>query len=244
MSRIDQADLIKTIPPAIAENKDIKALGKLIANELQKINKEIPKNIIFSRIDELDETTLDILAYDLNVLWYDYDYNLEIKREIIKDCIKIYRKLGTPYAVKRALGNIFPNTKIKEWFETNDEPYTFSIEINATENGAPADLQAMALDRIRYYKNLRSHLSKITYIMESKANLYAGSAALLGNTLGIYPFTPDDIIQNGTLFIGAAEGLGQEIKVYPYVKREIPYTRVIGFANCLIYRIEVSVNPR
>lgn len=80
--------------------------------------------------------------------------------------------------------------------------------------------------------------------MESKANLYAGSAALLGNTLGIYPFTPDDIIQNGTLFIGAAEGLGQEIKVYPYVKREIPYNRVIGFANCLIYRIEVSVNPR
>lgn len=244
MNRINNADLTKTIPPAIADNEDIKALGKLIANELKKINKEIPKNIIFSRIDELDEVTLDILAYDLNVLWYDYDYSLNIKREIIKDCIKIYRKLGTPYAVKRALGNIFPRTTIKEWFDTGDKPYTFSIEINATENGAPADLQAVALDRIRYYKNLRSHLNKITYIMESKANLYAGSAALLGNTLGIYPFTPEDIIQSGIYYIGASQGLGQEVKVYPYVKREIPYNRFIGFANCLICRIEVSVQPR
>lgn len=244
MNRIDNSDLTKTIPPAIAENEDIKALGKLISLELQKINSEIPKNIIFSRIDELDEDTLDILAYDLNVLWYDYDYKLEIKREIIKDCIKIYRKLGTPYAVKRALGNIFPKTTIKEWFETGDKPYTFSIEINASENGAPANLQAMALDRIRYYKNLRSHLNKITYIMESKANLYAGSAALIGNTLGIYPFMPEDIIQSGRLYIGASEGIGQEVKVYPYVKREIPNTRFIGFANCLIYRIEVSVKQK
>lgn len=80
--------------------------------------------------------------------------------------------------------------------------------------------------------------------MESKANLYAGSAALIGNTLGIYPFTPEDIIQSGRLYIGASEGIGQEVKVYPYVKREIPNTRFIGFANCLICRIEVSVKPK
>lgn len=244
MNNIKDADLTKTIPPAIAEDEDIKALGKLIAIELQKINTEIPKNIIFSNIDELDEKTLDIIAYDLNVLWYDYGYSLEIKRSIIKDCIKIYRKLGTPYAVKRALGNIFPRTTIKEWFETGDDPYTFSIEINATENGAPADLQKMALDRIKYYKNLRSHLSKITYIMESRGDLYAGSAALIGNNIGVYPFEPDDIIENGNIYIGTSQGYNKEIKVYPYVERNINYYRFVGFANCLIYKQEVAVQPR
>ena len=37
MNRIDNFELTKTIPPAIAENEDIKALGKLISLELQKI---------------------------------------------------------------------------------------------------------------------------------------------------------------------------------------------------------------
>lgn len=244
MNSFYEQDFTRTIPPAIAENEDIKALGKLIATELQSINKDIPKNIIFARIDELDEATLDIIAYDLNVLWYDYSYDLKTKRSIIKDCIKVYKKLGTPYAVKTALGNIFPDTTLKEWFETYDEPYTFTIEINATQNGAKAELQQKALDRIKYYKNLRSHLKTITYILSNKTSYHVGSAATIGNIIGIYPFTPEDIKQKDIIFIAAAQGYKQEVKIYPYVKRSLINNRAISFANCLIYRQEVAVQPR
>lgn len=244
MNNFQDADYTKTIPPAIAENKDLKALGKLIAKELIDIQKQVPKNLIFSNIDNLDEKTLDILAYDLNVLWYDYNYNLEQKRAVIKDCIKIYRKLGTPYAVKKALGNIFPRTTLKEWYETGGNPYTFSIEINASEKGAPKDLQKAALERIKYYKNLRSHLDKIIYVLETKGTLYAGSAAFAGNIIGIYPYMPNDITTQGVIYAGAGQGLKQEIKVYPYVEREITHYRLLGFANCLIYRQEVTVRPK
>lgn len=244
MNNFYEQDLTKTIPPAIEDNEDIKALGKLISLELQKINKEIPKNIIFSQIGKLDEITLDIIAYDLNVLWYDFTYDLETKRAIIKDCIKVYKKLGTPYAVKTALGNIFPDTALKEWFETGDEPYTFSIEINASKNGAPAELQQKALDRIKYYKNLRSHLKTITYALNNTLNYHVGSAALLGNTITIYPFTPENIKQKQKVYIGAGQTYKQEIIAYPYVTRSIIKNRSISFANCLIYRQEVKVNPK
>ena len=47
------------------------------------------------RFLELDEQTLDILAYDLHVDWYDHSYPIEVKRQTIKDSVKIHRRLGT-----------------------------------------------------------------------------------------------------------------------------------------------------
>ena len=212
---IQEADLTRTIPPVIAENEDIKTLGILIQEELRRINGLIDKNKIFCNIEGLDEAMLDILAYDLNVLWYDYNYNLKIKREIIKDCIKIYRKLGTPFAVKRALSNVFPDSELKEWFETDGEPFTFEVNINASEEGAPKELQEMALNRIRYYKNLRSHLKKITYILEDKFKLRLAAAHTIAQEIAILPYTVEDIETRGKVKFAVAEVYKQEVSVYP-----------------------------
>lgn len=215
MNSIKNAPLARTIPPVIAENDDIKALGELIQKELQKITYEIDKNKIFCNIEEMDETTLDILAYDLNVLWYDFNYSLKIKREIIKDCIKVYRKLGTPYAVKTAVGNVFPDSKLREWFETNGEPFTFEVEINATQDGATRDLQENVLERIRYYKNLRSHLKKITYIVEKRAKTILATMQTVSREIAIFPYLPENIEQHGKIYIKSVKVFEQTMEVYP-----------------------------
>lgn len=214
-NRLENANFRQTIPIAISENEDIKALSLLIEQELKKITKEIDKNKIFCSIGELDEKTLDILAYDLNVLWYDFNYTLHIKREIIKDCIKIYRKLGTPYAVKKALGNVFPDSTLKEWYETGGAPYTFEVEINASKQGAIKELQEMALDRIKFYKNLRSHLTKITYNLNDSFKVRIGAATTMGNSLEIYPYTVEDLEATGILRIGIGQVFKTELAVYP-----------------------------
>lgn len=214
-NRLENANFRQTIPIAISENEDIKALSLLIEQELKKITKEIDKNKIFCAIGELDEKTLDILAYDLNVLWYDFNYSLNIKREIIKDCIKIYRKLGTPYAVKKALSNVFPDSTLKEWHETGGDPYTFEVEINASKQGAIKELQEMALDRIKFYKNLRSHLTKITYNLNNSFKVRVGAAATMGNSLDIYPYTAEDLEAKGMLRIGIGQVFKMELAVYP-----------------------------
>ena len=212
---IQEADLTRTIPPVIAENEDIKALGILIQEELRRINGLIDKNKIFCNISALDEQTLDILAYDLNVLWYDYNYDIKIKREIIKDCIKIYKKLGTPYAVKKALSNVFPDSELKEWFETGGEPFTFEVNINASGAGARKDIQEIALDRIRYYKNLRSHLKKITYILENKFKLRLGATHTIAQEIAILTYTVEDINTKGKVRIAMVEVIKREVSVYP-----------------------------
>lgn len=244
VNSIKKADLTISLPPVLKENEDIQALSKLIADELQNINKSINKNIIFADLDNADEETLDILAYDLNVLWYDYNYELEIKRSIIKDCIKVYRRLGTPYAVIRSISNVFPDSNLLEWFEYDGDPYTFRIEINATSNGASAELQRIVLERIRYYKNLRSHLEKITYLLERKADITVAAAHTTAKSITIYPYGDKEIDTSGEINIAGANIYRQEVKILPYLTEEINQDTKLQMMNCIISRVEISVQPR
>lgn len=244
MSSIKEADLTTSLPPVLKENEDIQALSSLISKELKDITENIDKNIIFADLDNVDEETLDILAYDLNVSWYDYNYEIEVKRSIIKDCIKIYRKLGTPYAVIRSISNVFPESDLKEWFEYGGRPYTFRIEINASDNGAPVELQKIALERIRYYKNLRSHLEKITYLLKSKADITVAATHTTAKSIAIFPYADKEVEVAGDINIVGANIYRQEVKVYPYLINELSENTDINLMNCLISSIEIAIKPR
>ena len=73
MDNIKDADFLTTFPPALKNDKSMLALGWLVAEELHITANETKKNIIYANIDNLSETWLDVLAYDLHVDWYDYD---------------------------------------------------------------------------------------------------------------------------------------------------------------------------
>ena len=88
-------DFTRSLPPVLKDDPKMIALARTIAEQLQVTARQIEKNIIYARIDELDEQTLDVLAYDLHVDWYDYSYPIEVKRQTIKDSVKVHRKLGT-----------------------------------------------------------------------------------------------------------------------------------------------------
>ena len=111
------ADFTNSLPPALKNDPDMMALAQTISAQLQTTAAEVRKNIIYARIDELDEATLDVLAYDLHVDWYDYSYPIEVKRRTIRDSIQVHRRLGTKYAVEKVLGAVYPGTKVEEWFE-------------------------------------------------------------------------------------------------------------------------------
>ena len=112
MNSLKDADFYATFPPALKKDEKMVALGRLIANELHQTVEQTKKNIIYANINELSETWLDVLAYDLHVDWYDYDYPIEAKRAIIRDSVRVHQKLGTKAAVEMALGGIHPKSEI------------------------------------------------------------------------------------------------------------------------------------
>ena len=155
-------DLTRALPPTLKNDEDMLALARVIGAELQETGRLIRQNIIYPRIDELPENVLDILAYDLHVDWYDFDYPIEAKRSIIKDSVKVHKRLGTVYATLTALRSVYPNSEIEEWFDYGGEPFLFRVVIDVTRAKAPAEYFQIkrAIDA---YKRLTAHMESLIY---------------------------------------------------------------------------------
>ena len=162
MNKIKDADFMTKFPPALKKDKSMLALGQLIAEELHITAHETKKNIIYANIEELSETWLDVLAYDLHVDWYDYDYPIEAKRAIIRDSIRVHQKLGTTGATERALGGLHPQSEIEEWYDYNGRPFHFRIVLDTT-NSRVAVAYDEIVSTVDIYKRLTAHLDGLYY---------------------------------------------------------------------------------
>lgn len=162
MNSLKDADFYATFPPALKKDEKMVALGRLIADELHQTVEQTKKNIIYANINELSETWIDVLAYDLHVDWYDYDYPIEAKRAIIRDSVRVHQKLGTKAAVEMALGGIHPKSEIEEWFDYGGKPYRFRIVLDTTESRVAADYDEI-IKTVDIYKRLTAHLDGLYY---------------------------------------------------------------------------------
>ena len=187
MNNIKDADFLATFPPALKLDKKMLALGKLIAEELHITANEAEKNVIYANIDNLAEKWLDVLAYDLHVDWYDYDYPVEAKRAIIKDSVRVHQKLGTKAAVERALGGIHPQSEIEEWFNYGGQAYHFRIVLDTTKSRVAADYDEI-VRTVDIYKRLTAHLDGLYYqcsisvVVMPKTEYFIFSAPMTGKT--------------------------------------------------------------
>lgn len=156
-------NLLLALPEALRQDEQMQALAAGIAEVLAARPAEIDRLLIYPRIDELPEALLDRLAYDFKVDWWDVEYSLAAKRQTLKDNWQVHRRLGTKAAVEQVIAAIYPETQVLEWFEYGGEPYHFKLEINLTFGWDTPDKRQRVLDRVEYYKNLRSHLDGVFY---------------------------------------------------------------------------------
>lgn len=168
---ITRENLMFTFPRAIAEDKSLYTLGDEAAQlfVIRKRETDIPR--IFPAIDRLDEAVLDILAYDLKVDWYDYDYPIQAKRELIKNSVLAHKRLGTVYAVKSVLNSLYPNSELEEWFTYDGTPGCFRLNVNVSnsaEDGAVIVYSTEEiLRRIATVKRLSAHLEGVSYMVRN-----------------------------------------------------------------------------
>lgn len=171
-------DFVESLPRSLKHDLKMQALATVIAQEMLETNRNIKNVLIYSRIDELPESIIDILAFDMHIDWYDYSYPLEIKRELLKSSVKIHRKLGTKYAMETALNAVYPGSRIKEWFEYKGKANTFRVYINVADEYKPLEDKGRLLRVINTYKRLSAHLDglyyMLDYIAEQKVGYHTG----------------------------------------------------------------------
>ena len=189
---ITKENLMETLPPALRTDPSVTALAEALATVLAERVGELDRLLIYPAIDRLEEPLLDLLAYDFKVDWWDGNYSLKEKRQTLKDSWRVHKTLGTKAAVETAISAIYPETKVAEWFEYGGEPYHFKLYIDVSHEDIHSERHRRVLERMNFYKNLRSHLDSIIYIIraEGTATGYTAAAAAgqsMRNTVLVQP---------------------------------------------------------
>lgn len=203
-----ESNFLAQLPRVIAGDKNLLALATAIARALVTHLNDLPEEEIYTRIDQLPEGVLDILAYDFKVDWYDFDFPVEAKRNLIKTNYYVHRHLGTAGAVKEAIRAIYPDSDVEEWFNYGGDPYKFRV---ALESGAPIIPVSNTdiLKAVYTYKSLRSHLEAIIYrtTVNVGIRIVTGYVKYWGRICGTYPERAvQGEIASGTIVASTSNG--------------------------------------
>ena len=178
---ITRENLLLIVPPALTHDPAMMARAAADAEALAARLAEIDRVRIISNIDALDETVLDILARDFKVDWYDPGYSLEEKRRTVKSSWRVHKTLGTKAAVETAIRAIYPLTTVEEWFEYGGEPYHFRLNIDITSDSGDRTRQKRVLERLNFYKSLRSHNDGVRYFLVPEKSWALAGGGFVGS---------------------------------------------------------------
>ncbi|HEX9063206.1 MAG TPA: phage tail protein I [Clostridia bacterium] len=138
---------------------------------------------ILSRVDELPEEILDVLAYELHVDWYDNSLPIESKRTIIKNSDKVHMRAGTPDAVENVVAAWFGDGKVEEWFEYGGQPGMFRV---ITSNiSITGDMAANFTRILNSVKRESAHLEEIRVTVADNLPMYFAGVVNIGEFLEI-----------------------------------------------------------
>ncbi len=203
-------NILSSFPIALRGDPSSSALANVTARLLARRPEEIDSLLIYPAIDRLDEQLLDILAYDFKVDWWDADYTADEKRRTLKDSWRVHKLLGTKAAVEMAISAIYPRTTVLEWWEYGGEPYHFRLDINITNDSIDSAKQRRVLERLNYYKSLRSHNDGVTYFVEAQPAIAKAVPSVTGleETVHIPLVLPVPIIKpTASTRVGVVTGL-------------------------------------
>lgn len=179
MSDVSRKSILSVFPSALADKQK---LAEVVANELISLYNDNDLLRIYTRIDELDEALLDILAYDFKIDWWDENLTLAEKRRTVKDHFAVHRSLGTVGAVERAVSAIYA-TKVSQWHDYGGAPYHYKLVADTAGEMPDNGKFSAIIDKREYYENLRSVLDAVTFVVKrSTPKMYAGAALRLART--------------------------------------------------------------
>lgn len=128
--RLNELEFIRLLPEFMRGDAAVQGLSLGLDIIIPQLSQRIKTLSTWDQIDNLSEAELDDLAWELNVLWYDTGADIGVKRELIKNSDKVYRHLGTKWAVENVINTYFGSGYISEWFEYDGEPGHFRVYSN------------------------------------------------------------------------------------------------------------------
>lgn len=126
-------------------------------------------------VDKMPEWRLDEMAWEYNCM-YDYNADVEIKREWIRNALTYYKIHGTAEGIRQYLSTYFGESQINEWFESDLAPGYFDVVVTGARS---EENEAWIYEAVANAKNVRSILNHIIFNgAESSGSILCGTASL------------------------------------------------------------------
>lgn len=140
------------------------ALAYAFDVQKKKFIERMERVYIWADMENVDDNKLDFLAVENRVLFYNTGLTPAVKRNLIRNSVYWYMKLGTRQAMEEMVNIVFKNDSlafIEEWYLYGGDPYHFRLILDI-------DTFQTYVNEFLYYlytiKNARSRFDYIGYI--------------------------------------------------------------------------------
>lgn len=165
---------IELLPSFMRDDPAVQGLAAGVDQLIRSAVPTIENLTVWGRIDQLPEDDLDELAQEMNLLWYDRNASIEVKRQIIRDGYATWQALGTKWAVENTIQAYFGDGNVEEWWEYGGEPGHFRVtSANPSLNAEKFNEFLGILDKV---KRASAKLDAVVISLVSDMPIYAGVA--------------------------------------------------------------------
>lgn len=142
-----------------------------------------------SRIDDVSDGFLGVLAWQYSVDSWDESWQPSLKRELIKKSFRQHQLKGTRTAVREILEKFGYEATFTEWWEAEPNLPAGSFRLELSTAGAElSEAVYQELNRlINDAKPVSRHLTNLSITLTPKIDLYLGVAVQMGDETTIYP---------------------------------------------------------
>lgn len=190
MSDLENTNLIELVPTSIKKDEQIKAAASGIDPELKSVSSSIKFAELYSRIDELTEPVLKMLAWENRVYSYEWALatTIDAKRNLVKNSFDLNKRRGTRWAIERIFELLNIDATIQEWFEYGGQPYRFKVNINTIDGrGLTEEELDTAYRMIDVYKPLRCSVERIgATLVGEDSEFNAGASSSYIGSLNVF----------------------------------------------------------
>jgi phage tail P2-like protein len=210
MVELKKLSFVDILPPNLASDETLRAAALALDGELQAVTELTRLVVLLARLDELDDATVDMLAKQFKVDFYDAGTELTRKRELVRRSIAWHRTKGTPGAVQSVVDVLLDGATVSEYWEYDGKPYHFKVG-GMTGPLVDGNTILKVGKAIQVAKNTRSHLDSISFDRKLTRTLHVGSAIQVNKTIVIKPVPPADVVINTALHVGSAIQVNKEV---------------------------------